>query len=260
MRKDIYNIALQCDKIRQEKIQISRNKIYGERVIYTDYDICGDIKAWESSLRALVASIQNKYPEMATLLQSHIDQYDRDRIMHLGAIDAIVESILALETKESKSKCIFISHSSKDKDFVERFVDNILQLGIGIQSNDIFCSSIEEIGIRNGEDIRRHIHENIRDVDYAFLLISPNYKASEICLNEMGAVWAYDNNVRLYLLPGIDFKEIGWLCDTRKAETLANSITLDALQKELIKYFNLPDKEKAWSRQRESFLAYVSEH
>lgn len=258
MKEDIYNIALQCDKICQEEVQICRNKIVGKEGIFTDYDIVGNIKAWESSLLTLVNSIQSKYPEISNLLQRHIDQYDNDRIMHLGAIESIVKCILALESQKVKSKRIFISHSSKDKDIVEKFVDNILQLGVGIQSIDIFCSSIEEMGIRNGGDIRRHIHENIRDVDYAFLLISSNYKASEICLNEMGAVWAYDSNVRLYLLPGVDFEEIGWLCDTRKAEILADSITLDKLQKELIKYFNLLDKEDAWSRQRKNFLAYIS--
>lgn len=260
MRKDIYDIALQCDKIRQEKIRISRNKIQGVGVIYTDYDICGDIEAWETNLRALVTGIHDKYPEISNLLQHHIDQYDNDRIMHLGAIEAIVKCILTLESGEIKSKRIFISHSSKDKDIVEKFVDNILQLGVGIQSDDIFCSSIEDMGIRNGEDIRRHIHENIRDADYAFLLISSNYKASEICLNEMGAVWAYDSNVRYYLLPDVDFKEIGWLCDTKKAEKLANAIVLDTLQQELIKYFNLTDKAEGWSRQRECFLTYVNKH
>ena len=250
MKEDIYNIALQCDKICQEEVKICRNKIVSKEGIFTDYDIVGNIKAWESSLLTLVKNIQSKYPEISNLLQRHIDQYDDDRIMHVGAIESIVKCILALESQELTSKRIFISHSSKDKDIVEKFVDNI--------SADIFCSSIEEMGIRNGGDIRRHIHENIRDVDYAFLLISSNYKASEICLNEMGAVWAYDSNVRLYLLPGVDFEEIGWLCDTRKAEILADSITLDKLQKELIKYFNLVDKEDAWSRQRKNFLAYVS--
>ena len=260
MGTDIYNIASQCDKIMQEKIQISRNKIYGERVVYTDYDIYGDIETWETNLRVLVTSIQTQYPEMSKLLQQHIDQYDKDKIMHLGAIEAIVKCILTLESREIKSKRIFISHSSKDKDLVEKFVDNILQLGIGIQSDDIFCSSIEDMGIHNGEDIRRHIHENIRDADYAFLLISSNYKASEICLNEMGAVWAYGSKVRYYLLPDADFKEIGWLCDTKKAEKLANAIVLDTLQQELIKYFNLTDKAEGWSRQRECFLSYVNKH
>ena len=49
------------------------------------------------------------------------------------------------------------------------------------------------MGLKNGEDIRRHIRENVRSADFSFLMISKNYKASEICLNEMGAVWATVN-------------------------------------------------------------------
>jgi len=159
--------------------------------------------------------------------------------------------------EQTKDKKIFISHSSKDKGIVEKFTDNILQLGIGIKNEDIFCTSIEEMGVKNGEDIRKHIQTNIRNADYAFLLISKNYKASEICINEMGAVWAYDANVRLYLLPNVDFDEIGWLCDTRKADMINSAIVLDDLHKEMIEYFDLPDKD-IWSRQRETFLDYIN--
>ena len=149
---------------------------------------------------------------------------------------------------------IFISHSSKDKNVVSEFCDRILGLGIGLSSDDIFCTSIEDMNVKNGDDIRKHIKENILSADFSFLLISTNYKNSEICLNEMGAVWANDNNVRYYLLPNTDFKEIGWLCDTKQAEQLIDHTTLDKLYKELIDYYNLGDKFATWSRQRVTFI------
>lgn len=156
-------------------------------------------------------------------------------------------------TLKSRKK-IFISHSSRDKNIVEKFVDHILMLGIGVSAEDIFCTSIEDMAIKNGEDIRNHIHTNIQNVDYSILLISQHYKKSEICLNEMGAVWAYDNNVRLYLLPDVDFGEIGWLCDTKKADRLFDSIVLDALKLELSTFYSLKENGTTWSRQREIFL------
>lgn len=169
----------------------------------------------------------------------------------------ILDDIYTLKTEDNasiiKGKKIFISHSSKDKDVVEKFVDHILMLGIGLSSEDIFCTSIEELAIKNGEDIRKHIHSNIRSADFSIVLISNNYKKSEICLNEMGAVWAY-NNVRFYLLPNSDFDTIGWLCNTNQAEKLFNSVALDALKMELSTYYSLKDKGTAWSRQRETFL------
>lgn len=258
MKRDIYNIALQCKNIIDTQIEVSRNKVVVNNFIFYDHDISGDINNLKSALKKLVACIKNKYKSISKLLQKHIEQYDSDRIIHFSAIEAIINTIIALEENTINAKKIFISHAHIDKDIIKNFSDHILQLGIGINSEDIFCTSIEEMGIRNGEDIRKHIQKNIRTVDYAFLMISKNYKKSGICVNEMGAVWAYDSNVRLYLLPDVDFKNIGWLCDTKKADKLNESVTLDALQKELTEYFGLPDKEIAWSRQRETFLEYIN--
>lgn len=110
------------------------------------------------------------------------------------------------------------------------------------------------MGIKNGEDIRNHIRMNVQSADFSFLMISKSYKESEICLNEMGAVWATDNNVRYYLLPDVDFNEIGWLCDTKKAEILGNPVVLDALAEELTEFFGLPHLGSVWSRHRQEFL------
>lgn len=180
-----------------------------------------------------------------------VNQYNFHVLMSL------LQMLVDENSKYNNTKKIFISHSSNDKEVIENFVDKVLGLGIGLTHEDIFCTSIEDMAIKNGEDIRKHIHDNIRNADFSFLIISDNYKNSEICINEMGAVWAYDNNVRLYLLPDIKFKEIGWLCDTKKAEQINDIIALDALQKELIQFYSLPDKGTAWSRQRESFLQYL---
>ena len=154
-------------------------------------------------------------------------------------------------------KRIFISHSSKDKQLVKDFVNHILCLGIGLNPDDIFCTSIEDMTMRNGEDIRKHIQDNIRSAEYSFLLISDNYKASEVCVNEMGAVWAYDANVRLFLLPNVSFSSFGWFCDTRKTEKLIDSVALDRLYKEMVEYFSLKENLVHWSQQREMFVRRV---
>lgn len=167
----------------------------------------------------------------------------------------ILDNIYKNTNKTDKtSGKIFISHSSKDRNIVEKFVDHILLMGIGIQPKNIFCTSIEDLAIKNGEDIRSHIQSNIRNAEFSILLISDNYKRSEICLNEMGAVWAYNNNVRLYLLPNTKFEKIGWLCDTKQAEMIYNPVVLDGLKMELSEYYSLKDLGTTWSRQRESFI------
>lgn len=70
----------------------------------------------------------------------------------------------------------------------------------------------------------------------------------------MGAVWAYDSNVRLYLLPDTNFNSIGWLCDTRKANKITDSVALDLLYKEIHEFYSLSDNFINWSQQRETFI------
>ncbi len=99
---------------------------------------------------------------------------------------------------EESHKKIFISHSSKDKQIVDIFVDKLLHLGLQIDPNDVAYTSREETGVGTGEDIRKFIKENISTCDFVFFMISENYKKSEICLNEMGAAWATDRTVILF--------------------------------------------------------------
>lgn len=254
--KNIYDIAVECKTIAETEVKITHNKIidHNKGIIFTDYDVSGNIKQYETALLLLNNNIKTKYPDISQQLKMHMDQFDNDEIIHLSAIEAIVNCIISLEEKIVNKKKIFISHSSNDEQIVRNFVDKILQLGIGICADDIFCTSIEDMNIKNGEDIRHHIQTNIKLADFSFLLISKNYKASEICLNEMGAVWAYDNNVRLYLLPDIDFPNIGWLCDTRQAEKINNPVALDKLYTEFTAHYGISHRFDAWSRYRQDFV------
>jgi hypothetical protein len=226
--------------------------------LFTDYTVNGNVDEYREAIRDLQLAIADKYSAISNKLKLHNEEYGKsDKIVHYTAMKTIVDCILSLEERKN-AKRIFISHSSKDKEVMEKFTDYILQLGIGLSHEDIFCTSIEEMGIRNGEDIRQHIKDNVQGADFSFLMLSKNYKKSEICLNEMGAVWAVDNRVRYYLLPNVDFKEIGWLCDTNKAEKLHDYVVLDALQEELISFYGLPHKGGIWSRQRQNFVEYLT--
>lgn len=256
--KNIFQLASRCKRISDEKMGTDRNLIPYRNILFTDYTVKGAIDEYLSATEDLRLALIDKYPAIGYELRQHEDRFSDEKIIHFTALKAIVDCVLALEEKRGDTKKIFISHSSRDKDAMEKFTDYILQLGIGLSPDDIFCTSIEEMGIRNGEDIRRHIKENVQAADYSFLMISRHYKESEICMNEMGAVWAADNRVRYYLLPDVDFKEIGWLCDTNKADRLGNPVVLDALEEELTSFYGLPHKGGLWSRQRQNFVDYLA--
>ena len=253
---NIYRLAKDCADFMSANITKQKNRIHSGNLIFTDYDIIGDLKQWETMLQNLCAAMSQKYPLMSQYLSDCMRKFEDEPIVYFSSISAIIECILSLE-KESTGKRVFISHSSKDKQYVTDFVNHILCLGIGLSPDDIFCTSIEDMTMRNGEYIRMHIQENIRSAEYSFLLVSNNYKASEVCVNEMGAVWAYEANVRLFLLPNTDFTSIGWLCDTRKADKLTDSVALDRLYKEMVEYFSLKENLIHWSQQREMFVGRV---
>lgn len=259
MKESIYQIAMRCKSISDEKMGTDKTLIPYRNLMFTDYTVKGLADEYLKAIEELCSALAEKYPAIGYELRLHKDSYREEKIVHFTAMKAIVDCVLALE-KENHAKRIFISHSSKDKGIMEKFTDYILQLGIGLSHKDIFCTSIEDMGIKNGGDIRRHIRENVRSADFSFLMISKNYKASEICLNEMGAVWATDNRVRYYILPDVDFKGIGWLCDAYKADKLADSVALDNLERELTDFYGLPHKWGEWSRQRQNFIDFLGKN
>lgn len=270
MNDSIFELTQSCLGISEQRInvrieeipiqkRVSNNVLQLNRVI--DFTVEGETKLFVQSVSNLAKALLEKYPTIALQLQEHVSKYyGREIIIHHSAIIAILKCLIALKERaqQCRKRKVFISHSSKDKDIMKNFTNLILGLGIGIEANDVFCTSIEDMTMRNGEDIRQHIKDNILSADYSFLMLSKNYQSSEICLNEMGAVWAANNNVRCYLLPDADFDKIGWLTNPQKAEKINSSIALDALQKELVDFYGLQDRGITWSKNREDFLATLN--
>lgn len=110
-----------------------------------------------------------------------------------------------------KSIQLFVSHSSKDKEVVELFVDKILRLSLRVEIEKIFCTSIESTTIDTGEDFRMIIKSKLQKASHVIQIISENYKASEICLNEMGAAWVLNSKVIPFILPPLTYNSVGFI-------------------------------------------------
>ncbi len=93
----------------------------------------------------------------------------------------------------------FISHSEKDKEYAEKFVD-FLRLGLDINRNDIFCSSYSGCSITKGEDFVNYIKEKLDNTNTVFALISYNFIESAFCIAELGASWNAEKTVLPILL------------------------------------------------------------
>ena len=155
-------------------------------------------------------------------------------------------------------KRIFISHASKDKELIGKFVDSILLLGMGVDSETIAYTSREDTGVPPGESIPEFIQSNIACADIVLLMISDNYKDSEVCLNEMGAAWALNKYIIQILLPNTSFNKLGWLCSLDKAIKINNPASIDILCEVITYRLDIGIKPTVWNRNKNAFTLYCA--
>src|SRR3989338_6841490 len=129
------------------------------------------------------------------------------------------------------NKTIFISHSSEDRELVSRFVSDIHQMGLGAKETDIYCTSVDGMNVRSGDDFKKWIHEKITSASMIIQLITTNYKKSEICLNEMGASWALNSTVVPFIIDPVRFDNVGFIHNTTHLLPLNN-------EQDLLKFRN----------------------
>ena len=112
-------------------------------------------------------------------------------------------------------KKIFISHSSKDVQFINSLIELIES--IGVNEKDIFCSSIPGYGIPINNNIYDYLaNEFIANDLLIIYALSENYYKSVACLNEMGAAWVLKNDYMSVLLPGFKYKSIKGAIDPNR--------------------------------------------
>lgn len=151
---------------------------------------------------------------------------------------------------------VFISHASEDKEIVSLFVDKILRAGCDVKTDEIVYTSREETGVVNGEDIPDAIKNGIRESALFFMMVSENYKKSEVCLNEMGAAWIMDGLVRkILVLPGAGFDKIGWLMSLKRGTRLDDKDGLDGIRDDIQNLLGCHAHTATWNRSKEEFLA-----
>lgn len=102
---------------------------------------------------------------------------------------------------------IFISHATNDIKIVKSLVE--LLYAIGLNEDDMFCSSVPELGIPIKNDIYDYLQKLLDDSAlYIIFILSDNYYDSVACLNEMGAVWIKKTEYISFLLPGFGYEQI----------------------------------------------------
>lgn len=228
MKKQLLELIGQIDEI-ETRFELVESKGFPTiNKIYTDLRFC----EWKAELELELQQIYNKkrdrfiWDALSILRQGFNGWNDEKSFVQIrGKLLAIEKNIdLYYETepmnmvdtgKVGKMKKVFISHSSGDKDYVEKIVE--LLTDIGMRSDQIFCSSIPGHGIPIGEDIYDYLRkEFVQNELCVIFVLSQNYYNSVPCLNEMGAAWVLQNKYYAILLPGFSFSEIEGAVNPRK--------------------------------------------
>lgn len=166
------------------------------------------------------------------------------------------------EMSEKQTK-IFISHSSKDVNYVAQIVD--LLDGMGLNQTQVFCSSLPGYGIPIDNSIFDYLRDQFLKFDLHVIFIhSENYYKSPISLNEMGAAWVLRSTVTSILLPGFGFESMTGVVSNQSiaikldGQELELQDKLNQLYDNIVKEFMLPKKaDIIWQQKRDSFIKSV---
>jgi TIR domain-containing protein len=120
-------------------------------------------------------------------------------------------------------KKLFLSHAVKDKELVDAFIE-LLEGGVGIEKEAIFCTSSEGQGIPTGEDFNPFMRTELQQASIVVALVTENYYESAFCLCETGGAWYGEKPFIPLLSPPVNFgdlrgalygKQAGLLNETR---------------------------------------------
>lgn len=171
----------------------------------------------------------------------------------------------SLEGRSSMPCKIFISHASKDKNYVVKLVEFLEDIGVG--EKELFCSSVDGYGIPMDENIYDYLQKQFQENNlHVIYVLSDNYYKSVACLNEMGAAWILRQKYSTILLPGFKYEKSDGAIDPRKIvlklDKTESSIDqhLGELMDGIVTEFNLttPSRSK-WDRIRNRFKNEIKE-
>ncbi|WP_330959299.1 toll/interleukin-1 receptor domain-containing protein [Photobacterium sp. 53610] len=190
----------------------------------------------------------------------HLRCFRRDFKMLIGSIEEYIQELeeetpLSLseefvETESSINK-LFISHASKDAEVVEEIIE--LLEAIGVESNQIFCTSFEGYGIELGENFLDAIKNELSSDSMVLFVLSKNFYASPVCMCEMGAAWVLSKEHIPLVVPPLSYSDIKGVLPLTQGMVLTDAMKLNSFKEKIEKTFNITNKLSfsTWERKRD---------
>jgi len=160
-----------------------------------------------------------------------------------------------LGEKIGVKKKVFISHSSKNKKIVEEFIELIET--IGLDNNQLFCSSIKGYDIPAGKQIYEYLRQELNEDILSLLIISNDFYESKTCMCEMGAIWVQAKKSIPIIVPPLSYNNLEpeGIFRHIKSVLLTDRDDLDKIKDEVCSHLDIKQPEQyKWERHRDSFL------
>lgn len=161
------------------------------------------------------------------------------------------------EPKMTAKDKVFISHATEDKSLAEAVAD-LIETGIGLSHDQIFCTSLAGQGIPAGKDFKGHIQGELVNSVTVIALLTPNYYASAFCLCELGATWLLSKDFLPFVTPLAGFGELKAVLKGIQALRIDQDTDLDEMRDRLNGMAASPTTTPRWSVKKNKFLADVA--
>lgn len=195
------------------------------------------------------------FREDFAILQNAIRQYIED-------LEDIAEStnISNIEKIEGAITKVFISHASKDSKVVEDMID-VLET-IGLDSEQIFCTSFDGYGIELGENYLDSLKNELSSDSLVIFILSKKFYESPVCLCEMGATWVLAKEHIPVLIPPFDYSDFQAVIPLTQGFKINDPSKLNLFKEKIEKVFNLKNtmSMSSWERKRDRILGRIEQN
>lgn len=160
-------------------------------------------------------------------------------------------------------KKVFISHASADEPIIKSLIDDLLVGALSVKVSEIFCTTTDGMKIESGEDWRDSIKEALQKSKITLLIVTPNYKESEVSICEMGAAWVTSAKVIPFIVAPINYSSVGIIQQPKQIEKLLDQKSLDRLKDIIQERLEIDSKEiksDRWTAKKIEFIQKVKKH
>lgn len=150
-------------------------------------------------------------------------------------------------------KGVFISHAEKDRTLAESLVD-LLVGGVGLPVKEVFCTSLEGMGVPKGVPFVKFIRDELRAAELVIPVLTQNYYESVFCLCELGATWVIAKDIHPLLVPPLTYQDVQAVLTGVQLGSISSEAQLSDLRDDVACRYGLDGATARWEMKKRKFL------